>query len=43
MNFSTEKDFAWMDQWNLSEAPDRRVRRCGVLLKQGPLPHTFPG
>jgi len=30
MNFSTEKDFSWMDQWNLAEAPDRRVRRCGL-------------
>ncbi|KAJ7494578.1 hypothetical protein B0H11DRAFT_1857532, partial [Mycena galericulata] len=27
MNFATAKDFAWMDQWNLTEAPDRRVRR----------------
>ncbi|KAF9448619.1 DnaJ-domain-containing protein [Macrolepiota fuliginosa MF-IS2] len=27
LNFSTEKDFAWSDKWNLSEAPDRRVRR----------------
>ncbi|KAJ7284825.1 hypothetical protein C8J57DRAFT_701487 [Mycena rebaudengoi] len=27
MNFATAKDFAWTDQWNLSEAPDRRVRR----------------
>ncbi|KAF4613668.1 hypothetical protein D9613_007686 [Agrocybe pediades] len=27
MNFSTEKDFSWMEQWNLSEAPERRVRR----------------
>ncbi|KAJ7158927.1 hypothetical protein C8R46DRAFT_906837 [Mycena filopes] len=26
-NFSTAKDFAWLDQWNLTEAPDRRVRR----------------
>ncbi|TFK40071.1 hypothetical protein BDQ12DRAFT_601907 [Crucibulum laeve] len=26
-NFATEKDFSWTDQWNLSEAPDRRVRR----------------
>ncbi|KAF8207558.1 hypothetical protein K438DRAFT_1575955 [Mycena galopus ATCC 62051] len=26
-NFATAKDFAWMDQWNLTEAPDRRVRR----------------
>jgi DnaJ homolog subfamily A member 5 len=28
MNFATEKDFVWCDQWNVSEAPDRRVRRC---------------
>ncbi|ESK98276.1 hypothetical protein Moror_26 [Moniliophthora roreri MCA 2997] len=27
MNFVTAKDFAWMDQWNLSEAPSRQVRR----------------
>jgi len=27
MNFSTEKDFSWMEQWNLAEAPERRVRR----------------
>ncbi|KAJ7674172.1 hypothetical protein B0H17DRAFT_1161784 [Mycena rosella] len=26
-NFATAKDFAWTDQWNLTEAPDRRVRR----------------
>lgn len=26
-NFATAKDFVWMDQWNLTEAPDRRVRR----------------
>ncbi|KAJ7573863.1 DnaJ domain-containing protein [Mycena floridula] len=26
-NFATSKDFAWKDQWNLAEAPDRRVRR----------------
>ncbi|KAJ3966472.1 DnaJ domain-containing protein [Lentinula raphanica] len=26
-NFATAKDFAWSDAWNLSEAPDRRVRR----------------
>ncbi|KAF7424333.1 hypothetical protein PC9H_009640 [Pleurotus ostreatus] len=28
INFATSKDFAWMDQWNLSEAPDRRIRRA---------------
>ncbi|KAF5367046.1 hypothetical protein D9758_004051 [Tetrapyrgos nigripes] len=27
MNFATSKDFAWMDQWNPAEGPDRRVRR----------------
>ncbi|OAX36226.1 DnaJ-domain-containing protein [Rhizopogon vinicolor AM-OR11-026] len=27
LNFATLKDFIWMEQWNLSEAPDRRVRR----------------
>ncbi|TFK70296.1 DnaJ-domain-containing protein [Pluteus cervinus] len=27
LNFATAKDFSWSDQWNLSEAPDRRVRR----------------
>ncbi|KAJ7104319.1 hypothetical protein B0H15DRAFT_960443 [Mycena belliarum] len=26
-NFATAKDFAWDDQWNLTEAPDRRIRR----------------
>ncbi|KAJ6577242.1 hypothetical protein B0H19DRAFT_1019574 [Mycena capillaripes] len=26
-NFATAKDFAWSDQWNLTEAPDRRIRR----------------
>lgn len=27
LNFSTEKDFIWSEKWDLSEAPDRRVRR----------------
>lgn len=27
INFSTAKEFSWEDQWNISEAPDRRVRR----------------
>ncbi|KAK0495324.1 DnaJ domain-containing protein [Armillaria luteobubalina] len=27
INFVTNKDFSWCDQWNLAEAPDRRVRR----------------
>ncbi|OBZ72262.1 DnaJ subfamily C member 21 [Grifola frondosa] len=27
LNFTTNKDFTWMEQWNISEAPDRRVRR----------------
>ncbi|KAJ6494641.1 hypothetical protein C8R47DRAFT_1116637 [Mycena vitilis] len=26
-NFATAKEFAWSDQWNLAEAPDRRIRR----------------
>ncbi|KAG2018154.1 DnaJ protein [Coprinopsis cinerea AmutBmut pab1-1] len=26
-NFATEKEFGWVEQWRLSEAPDRRVRR----------------
>ncbi|KAJ2914522.1 hypothetical protein MD484_g5916, partial [Candolleomyces efflorescens] len=26
-NFGTEKDFTWVEQWKLSDAPDRRVRR----------------
>ncbi|KZP27306.1 hypothetical protein FIBSPDRAFT_1040188 [Athelia psychrophila] len=27
INFATSKEFTWTEQWNLSEAPDRRVRR----------------
>ncbi|KAF5382061.1 hypothetical protein D9615_004223 [Tricholomella constricta] len=27
VNFATAKDFIWSEQWNLAEAPDRRVRR----------------
>ncbi|KAI9451065.1 DnaJ-domain-containing protein [Lactarius psammicola] len=27
LNFATDKEFAWSDQWNVSEAPDRQVRR----------------
>ncbi|KAF8322663.1 DnaJ-domain-containing protein [Clavulina sp. PMI_390] len=26
-SFASAKDFAWRDQWNVTEAPDRRVRR----------------
>ncbi|KZT41263.1 DnaJ-domain-containing protein [Sistotremastrum suecicum HHB10207 ss-3] len=26
-SFATAKEFVWMEQWNLQEAPDRRVRR----------------
>ncbi|KAI0324672.1 DnaJ-domain-containing protein [Cubamyces sp. BRFM 1775] len=26
-NFVTGKEFEWVDQWNIAEAPDRRVRR----------------
>ncbi|GLB40594.1 putative dnaJ molecular chaperone homology domain [Lyophyllum shimeji] len=28
INFVTCKDFAWSEQWNVAEAPDRRVRRA---------------
>jgi DnaJ family protein A protein 5 len=27
LNFSTSKDFSWVDKWDLSDAPDRRARR----------------
>ncbi|KAI0249867.1 DnaJ domain-containing protein [Lactifluus subvellereus] len=27
LNFATDKEFAWCDQWNVSEAPDRQIRR----------------
>ncbi|TFY74996.1 hypothetical protein EWM64_g9015, partial [Hericium alpestre] len=27
LNFSTHKEFGWVDMWNASDAPDRRVRR----------------
>ncbi|KAG5731586.1 DnaJ like protein subfamily C member, partial [Termitomyces sp. T112] len=27
INFATAKDFTWSEQWNLNEAPDRRVKR----------------
>lgn len=27
LNFSTERDFSWMDQWNVAEASERRARR----------------
>lgn len=27
LGFSTSKDFSWVDKWDLSDAPDRRVRR----------------
>ncbi|KAH9958552.1 DnaJ domain-containing protein [Russula dissimulans] len=27
LNFATAKEFWWSDQWNISEAPDRQVRR----------------
>ncbi|KAF6757089.1 DnaJ-domain-containing protein [Ephemerocybe angulata] len=26
-NFGSEKEFTWVEQWKLAEAPDRRVRR----------------
>jgi DnaJ family protein A protein 5 len=27
LNFVTSKEFSWTDQWDVSEAPDRKVRR----------------
>ena len=27
LNFASDKEFAWSDQWNVSEAPDRQIRR----------------
>ena len=27
LNFTTEKDFSWTEQWNVAEAPERRARR----------------
>ena len=39
-NFATAKDFAWADQWNLNEAPDRRVRRYVNLFLPIQLPLT---
>lgn len=36
INFSTSKDFTWMDRYNISDAPDRRYRRsdlfCHILI-----------
>ena len=27
LNFSTSKEFTWMDHYNIVDAPDRKVRR----------------
>lgn len=35
INFATAKDFTWSEQWNLNEAPDRRVKRLEYQF------HTF--
>jgi DnaJ homolog subfamily A member 5 len=32
INFATAKDFTWFEQWNTSEAPDRRVRRYVICI-----------
>jgi DnaJ family protein A protein 5 len=34
INFATAKDFTWFEQWNISEAPDRRVRRYAIQFIQ---------
>ena len=31
LSFSTSKDFSWADKWDLSDAPDRRVRRYVLI------------
>lgn len=38
INFTTSKEFTWFEQWNLAEAPDRRVRRYAFVLAC----HTCP-
>lgn len=30
-NFTTAKDFSWVEQWRSIEAPDRRTRRFGFF------------
>lgn len=35
LNFLTNKDFNWAEQWNISEAPDRRVRRYAKVSPYG--------
>jgi DnaJ family protein A protein 5 len=32
LNFSTMKEFMWMEQYNTVDAPDRRTRRSVSLL-----------
>lgn len=27
LNFTTAKDFVWVESWDTNEAPDRRIRR----------------
>lgn len=27
LHFTTEKDFSWMERWNVADAPERRARR----------------
>ena len=39
LHFTTERDFSWMDQWNVAEASERRVRRYSFLYI---LFDTFP-
>ena len=30
LNFATAKDFTWLEQWELSDAPNRQTRRYGL-------------
>lgn len=32
LNFSTSKEFTWMDHYNTLDAPDRRIRRSTILI-----------
>lgn len=36
LNFVTAKEFSWVDQWELNDAPDRRVRRLVWQTYLGP-------
>jgi len=37
LNFLTEKDFTWEEEYTLSEAPDRRIRRFVLPFLSNPI------